>query len=222
VKNLTAALQPMQDSIQPLLDTISQIDWPTLQTRMTQGCERLAILGWALPMSFTPRELVEIAEKGGANEEIEDYMFEYFTADGGRNFLSLRNNVLRSEDLVGWHALLEECFDSYDRGHYLVLIPALLSVIEGAVAHNAGKFNSSQLKPNKLAADLENDAERDSIKLLIWRSVRLVLDKLFKHSDFKGPPPGELNRHWILHGRDQSQWTQIDAIRLFNLLSTIS
>jgi hypothetical protein len=232
-ESLAATFQPIQNqllataaaissSVQPLLDTLSKIDWPKLQAQMEQSCERLANLGWTLPMSFTPGQLVELAEHGNTNQQVEQYMLDYFTFESDRFFLDLRSDVLGSTNLVGWRDLLEQCFDAYDRGHYLIPIPALLSVIEGAVAQNAGKLKVGQVNPKKVAADLEKAAQPGSMNFLVWRSTRVVLDKLFASSDFGGPHPGELNRHWVLHGRDHTQWTQTDALRLFNLLSTVS
>jgi hypothetical protein len=222
-KSFTEMFQPMQTTIPaPLLNSLSKIDWPKLLSQMGQSCERLANLGWALPMSFTPRELVELAEHGNTDQQIEQYMLDFFTLDDGRSFMSLRRGVLASAKLVGWRALLEQCFDAYDRRHYLVVIPALLLVVEGAMAQNAGKLKVAEVDPKKFAASLEKAAQPNSIDFHIWRSARVVVDKLFAPSDFGGPHPKKVNRHWILHGRDQRQWTQIDALRLFNLLATIS
>jgi hypothetical protein len=219
---LAKLLEPMQDELSATATAISKVDFPKLQLEMKQSCERLANLGWTLPMSFTPGQLVELAEHGNTDEQIEQYMLDYFSVENGCFFLALRRNVLASANLKGWRALLEECFDAYDCGHYLVPIPALLSVIEGAVARYAGKLRDRQVNPKKLAADLEKTAQPGGIRFLVWRSSRLVLERLFAGSDFRGLNPGELNRHWVLHGRDQMEWTQTDALRLFNLLATIS
>jgi len=222
-KSLTEISQPIGTTIPaPLLDSISKIDWPKLLSQMDQSCERLADLGWALPMMFTLRELVELAEHGNTDQQIERYMLDFFTLEDGRSFMYLQRGALASANLVGWRALLEECFDAYDRGHYLVEIPALLSVVEGTMAQNAGKLNVAEVDPRKFAASLEKATQPGSIDFWIWRSVRIVLDKLFAPSGFGGPHPKKVNRHWILHGRDQTQWTQVDALRLFNLLATIS
>lgn len=172
-------------------------------------------------MKFTLRQLVKLAEHGNTDQQVEQYMIDYFTFESGRFLLDLRSDVLGSVHLGGWRNLLEQCFDAYDRGHYLIPIPALLSVIEEAVAQNAGKLKVPQVRPEKLAADLEKDRKRGSIGFLVWRSTRVVLDKLFANFNFGGPHPCELNRHWILHGRDHTQWTRTDALRLFNLLATI-
>jgi hypothetical protein len=215
-------LAELQSSVQPEIDAVLRIDWAKLRAQMEQSNDRLANLGWTLPMSFAPAELIELAEHGNTDDEIEKFMVDYFTAENGQFFIELRNGVLSSSNLLGWRRLLEQCFEAYDRGHYLVIIPALLSVVEGAVAETAGKIKSGRVEPNKFAADLEKASTVGSMNFLVWRSVRMVLDKLCASSHFGGPNPGELNRHWVLHGRDQTQWTRTDALRLFNLLATIS
>ena len=173
-------------------------------------------------MTFSPRELVELVEHGSTNQDVEQYMLDYFTQAQGGHFRHLRGSVLCSQALRGWRGLLEQCFDAYKRQHYLVSIPALLSVIEGAVAENAGMLKTRRVNPKTIVLDLENSAPPGSMELLLWRSTRIVLDALFANSDFGGPHPGQLNRHWVLHGRDHTQWTQTDALRLFNLLATIA
>lgn len=201
--------------------TLAKMDWPKLVAHVKESCERLALLGWTLPMTFTPRETVELLERCKTDIQVEQYMLEYYTVEDGRFFLSIRDKVLRSGTLAGSRVLLEQCFDAYDRGHYCIPIPALLSVIEGGVAQKADKLKTPTVNPKPLAAGLEKAAHPDSVQFLRWQSTRIVLEKLFARSDFAGPHPREVNRHWILHGRDQTQWTQADALRLFNLLATI-
>jgi hypothetical protein len=149
-------------------------------------------------------------------------MLDYFTSESGRFLLNLRSDVLGSTDLADWRNLLEQCFDAYDREQYLIPIPALLSVIEGVMAQKVGKLKPRQVTPQKFAADIEKTTRSGSIAFLVWRSARRVLDKLFASVNFAGPHPGELNRHWILHGRDHTQWTRTDVLRLFNLLAMIA
>ncbi len=46
---------------------------------------------------------------------------------------------------------------------------------------------------------------------------------LFQFAPFDGDKPVFINRHWILHGRDNdsASWTVADALRLFNALQTV-
>ena len=218
---LSATAAAMFSSVQPYSDKLSKINWPKLQVRMQQSCERLANLGWTLPMRFTPYEMMELVKYSESDQDIEQYMMDYYTSEGGRSFLELRTDILSSANLVCWRNHLEQCFDVYDREQYLILIPALLTVIEGAIAQKAGRLKSKSVKTMAHASEVENAKDPRSVNFLVWHSIRLVLEKLFADSDFGGPHPGEINRHWILHGRDHTQWTRMDAIRLFNLLATI-
>jgi hypothetical protein len=60
-----------------------------------------------------------------------------------------------------------------------------------------------------------------SLTLIVWKNINRFFEELYKGSDFDGPRPWGLNRHWILHGRDTTQWIQADSIRLFQALDTI-
>ena len=42
-------------SIQPLQASLARINWPNIQVQMEQSSQRLANLGWTIPMSFAPR-----------------------------------------------------------------------------------------------------------------------------------------------------------------------
>jgi len=83
-RNLTAVVQRAQAQIGPVSEGISsavhllaeklaEIDWPGFHAKMQESCERLANLGWTLPMSFTPRELIELAEHGNTDEQVEQF-----------------------------------------------------------------------------------------------------------------------------------------------------
>jgi len=220
LNRLQKELAASMASVQLSLD-LSKVDWPKLHARLGQSCERLASLGWTMPMGFTAREQVDLSERG-KDQQVEQYMLNHFTVEGGRNFLCLRGRVLSSANLVRWRPLLEQCFQAYDRGHCLVLIPALVSVTEGALAQIVGKLKDRRTRARGFAKDLVNTAPPDSIMFFSSRSAQVFIDNLFAGSPFDGPHPGRLNRHWILHGRDHTQWTQADALRLFNLLDTIS
>jgi hypothetical protein len=55
----------------------------------------------------------------------------------------------------------------------------------------------------------------------MWTSVVLFLDHLFASSDFQSASPAFINRHWILHGRSATEWTEVDVLKLVNALATL-
>ena len=63
---------------------------------------------------------------------------------------------------------------------------------------------------------------QESFTLALWRATDAFIGELFQRSDFDGPRPTGLNRHWILHGRDETAWNQADSLRLFQATDTIT
>jgi hypothetical protein len=126
--------------------------------------------------------------------------------------------------LVGsfFSSLLEQCLESYERGNYLICVPALIAVLEGAIAFPEGVafihgWGRRAFFDCKIA-----DCDSDLLSRALWESMDIFVSHLFEHAPFGGARPPRLNRHWILHGRDVPDWGQAEALRLFQALQTLS
>jgi hypothetical protein len=133
----------------------------------------------------------------------------------------VQKDLLAAPLLAPWRGLLDEAFEAFWAGHLQIVVPALLMVIEGAVAIESGNRGAANLKVLAMAADTKTRQEPQSLDALVWRSLKRWLDKLFAYHTFAGPRPPTLNRHWILHGRDAGPWEKTDVVRLFAALHTI-
>jgi hypothetical protein len=182
------------------------------------GAARLARFGWTVPMQMGLRQMLEILEETDA-DAIDNYFLDFYHSDAALSLRSLRG-ISRSQLLSRWGALLEQCFENYERGQHLICIPALLTVLEGAIAVPEGAIlvNSSQRKA-LFEAKIEEGGDLEGT---VWESLRIFFDNLYRNSDFNGARLSNLNRHWILHGRDEPDWRRADALRLFHTLFTLS
>jgi hypothetical protein len=125
--------------------------------------------------------------------------------------------------LKTWRTLLAQCFENYEAGKHQICIPALLSILEGVLALPEKEYF---IKPqeridffkNKVASSSGSTAE------LLWKTLDTFFAMLYAKSDFNtGSRPTSINRHWILHGRDEPDaWRPADALRLMHALSTVS
>lgn len=198
-----------------------------LEEAVRVGLERLhrtsvdlAAQGWALPMSLTPAETYEILE-AGSPAAIDELFVRLYNADEQRHFKRLAEELLNRDVLALWRILLEQTVSAYRRREFAIIIPALLIVCEGILMRAEG--NNTRVRPVVCErAEAEQRESPESINAILWRNVSRFVDELFKHSDFSGMPPGRLNRHWILHGRDASSWSQADCLRLLQAVDTIS
>ena len=190
--------------------------WPeeNLEQKFLDTAKKLAHFGWTIPPQMIPRELFELSTSSDG-ETVDAGFINFYRRTGNAPGVGIGSPRLRR-----WHPLLEQCLESYDRGNYLICVPALIAVLEGAIAFPEGIafMHGSERKAffhRKIA-----DCDSDLLSLALWESMDIFVSHLFASAPFGGTRPPRLNRHWILHGRDAPDWRQADALRLFQALST--
>lgn len=185
---------------------------------LTPHARRLGDLGWTMPVNEYvdfPVRLLHFVEP----EDLDAAFVQLYSLDGGARFAHLSRDLVRAPELSRWQPLLAQCLAAYTRGEYLVAIPALLTAYEGALAVVVDRPHA--MKPRQLASDELAAADRN-LERILWASVDGFTMRLYGSSDFAGDPPPVLNRHWILHGRDEPRWSQADCLRLLQALQTLA
>lgn len=56
---------------------------------------------------------------------------------------------------------------------------------------------------------------------MVWDTIQQFVNDVFGNSDFTGTEP-RLNRHWVLHGRSNANWTRTDCIRLLQAVRVLA
>jgi hypothetical protein len=105
-----------------VLPDFSKLD---LEESVRNGFRTMAARGWTVQMSLTPRDLAELADK--TPDEADEFFVAFYTENDFAELRKVRGEFARRPGLARWHALLEECFASFEKGHHLITIPALLS-----------------------------------------------------------------------------------------------
>jgi len=201
---------------------------PELARRIVEGLRRsataairLAQLGWTVPMWATPGQVVEIL-KSGEEATVDDRFVAIYSSGGGEVFQRLVRDLVSQPPLVKWHPLIHQCVEAYHREHFQITIPSLLTIIEGILAHSAADNGTRLIRlAHSKVAQLENDGP-NRIIFVIWQTIETFVTELFAKAPFLGPRRQVINRHWILHGRDATTWTQADSLRLFQAIHTVS
>lgn len=156
------------------------------------------------------------------NEHIEGFFLEYYSMNNGENLELLIAEIKKDNSITKWLPLIDDCYVAYRNGHKMVVVPALIAVIEGIQSQKIGILRTGQTKmiaPTRTKANQAHPTEIDSI---LWKSVLAVTEKLYMPSNFASEKPDFINRHWILHGRDSSEWGDIECIRLFNYIGSLT
>ncbi|EOP02067.1 hypothetical protein ICS_05701 [Bacillus cereus BAG2O-3] len=211
------------------LSFLHDIDWEEVDRPYKEAAESLGQKGWTIPMKMTTSDKIKLAEIQDQNEL--DLIFQQFY-EIEENYVYFKSTILEHRLVQEWREFLIQCFDNYERGNYLIVIPNLLIIIE-SLAHSLisprfQKYISPNKKPRLNVRDqykkVMKEIETNRIYIIRYISVLEFLCCVFKSGNFDKRPARLpiINRDWVLHGRDNPHhWEKVDALRLFNAIHTI-
>ena len=178
--------------------------------KIEDNVELYSETGWPIPELLTPKELLDLYENADIST-IDDKMVTVYD-EGTPDFGFFKEEIFNSKELEEWHHLLTECFWCYSHQKYQVVIPALLSILEGILAKKLNRIDKSINIHNWLKSKLSK--KDPSFDILYLKSINKFLAHLFKSIDFKNRTHPKLNRHLVLHGRSSRKWNKSDALKL--------
>ncbi|MCY9056123.1 hypothetical protein MOE90_21020 [Bacillus spizizenii] len=155
-----------------------------------------------------------------SQEEIDNFFVSYYEEDDFKEMRGLKRTLLDGLDKK-WHELIEDSFSLYEGGKFRMLIPTLMTIVEGEISEVA----ESAEVGGRLIGDFKNSFSSETDKLIViscYSALKFFDKRLFKTHKFYKNRREIINRNWVLHGRDDPQkWSKADAVRLFNTLSTM-
>ncbi|MEH7236228.1 hypothetical protein [Bacillus sp. JJ1562] len=152
-------------------------------------------------------------------KQIDDVFVHYYEVDSKKNYLTAKSCILDEID-ERWINVLNDCFELYEAEKYMVIIPLLITIIEGEISN----ITESNLFGKKLLNEWEARILSEQEKMLIIVSHSLfkyLSSTMFAYKQFSVERGSEINRNWVLHGRDNPNlWTKVDSLKLINTLAT--
>ena len=134
--------------------------------------------------------------------------------------LSLR--LIKRKRLATWRALLREGLWAYRRKRYRLVVPAMLATIEGLVCEITGTIREKGMNAHVNWDKRSTKPPEGFLVHVHWCAATSFLGGLWSRSDFGGPQPDGLNRHWVLHGRHPQIGGRADALRLLAAVDFIA
>ena len=193
-------------------------NWRKAHAALEVDAEWLGSAGWTIPLWADPRLVKRLRQAPG---DLDDAFVRHYTKQGGTNLRTLWEELAASRGMRPWRTLITESVASYEDRRYAIVVPALLSVVEGAVA-KAGRSLKQQPRP-KTDTRRMRSATDAGMRRLMWVSIEGFVKSVFGDAPFQSARPVILNRHWVLHGRTSTRWARRrECIRLFHALGTIA
>jgi hypothetical protein len=187
------------------------VSWSLQRHEIPLAIEKLAARGWTVPPSCTPGDVVALSRLSGEN--VDAWMVAHYATRTMDAAEFIEEYVPRTRPLA------TQAASAVQRGEHALAIPSLLSMIEGGIAalttsHSVGKLRD-ELK------DYSSHFAKNPIFVLSDSLSRVFGEQLWKSAPFGGARPNLINRHWVLHGRDDpAAWTVVDAYKTLNALTT--
>lgn len=197
---------------------ISRITNPNCYTAQEPAAKRIGEFGWTVPTWATVDFVSGIPEDASAQTVDRIFLSAYRKIDR-RNEATLLSACLSRQFLRPWRVTLGDAVWAYRARRYRVVVPALLTVLDGTVqrAANHPTATTNVKRMVEHATKIEPGIVR-----LAWISIKSFVDATFLNHPFSSSPPSRLNRHWILHGRDTASHGRTECLRLFQALDTLS
>jgi len=217
-EDFAAGLRELEARMQAAL---AKVDWDRLRAGLEQvpvHAEALGAAGWTMPNWSTPGEVADILREARTSD-IDDVFLRHYEADDGALIEELRTSLQSHGSLARWQPLIAECVSAFDAGQYRLVVPVMLTVVDGAVVSFGDKPRLTN--PVKSIPDILKSQKDGSMLKAAWISVAGFVHGIFKSHSFEADAPDRLNRHWILHGRDEPNWSKIDALRVMQGVDTI-
>lgn len=193
-----------------------QIDYE----RIEQITNNNSKYGWTLTGNFGISAYLNDDLLDQPLEYLDDYFYGYYQDDEWSHYKETKEAILEEIDSK-WTEILDECFACVERDQYKVAIPTLISIIEGEIS----ELSESEMVGKGLISIFKEKIGTDKRELdaiMLYSLHHFLESELFIRRDFADSRRQLINRHWVVHGRDDPKhWTKVDALRLINVLSTI-
>lgn len=153
-----------------------------------------------------------------SERDVDSLIDHYLTTD--EVFDQTVSNCNLSDNIV-----FNQSIEAVKNGHYNLAMVGLIAVLDKTLAEYSGQINNPRLKP-RYQAIIQKVEDRgdhfiddiDGKDYLLLITYPEALSSFVDNSDFSKDEPHILNRHWIMHGRTQKEYTKLDCHKILNMI----
>lgn len=188
--------------------------------RLQQITDLNSNYGWTMTNEMNSLEYFEDSLLGMPESEMDDYFFKYYSRNNWENYHRMKNKIINNIENQ-WKELIGECFTSLENNNYKSIIPTLFTVIEGELSFMFPNKKKTQGFFDELNVRASSE-KSEFIQIALYSISKCMDNHIYAYTDFSEKRKTFINRHWVLHGRDNPvHWKKVDAIRLLNVLSSL-
>lgn len=158
----------------------------------------------------------------------EKWIEDYYFGNNEQCFQELLNHCKVNLKTKSKKHLMDECEQAYLNQHYHLACVGLFSLADGLLTEFTENNVTSVSKRLKKLYDtmiVDKPASNHDVRLFFILDAMFYWDEendakeikcrpLFSFYDFNNPEPDFLNRHWIVHGRTERNFSRLDVLRI--------
>ncbi|MFP7737516.1 hypothetical protein ACLHDF_30295 [Priestia aryabhattai] len=185
-----------------------------------KGSENIGKWGWTVPFSFGLVHVKYFENDNLTKEDVDTFFYDYYSSNNDE-FDKMTNSILKNKCIYQWHEAIKQSVYAHKNNMFILSISTLIPVLEGILS--TFESNKSNIRMMKVCKDMLNTTDDEAlVDKIMWTSCYHFISALYKKSDFSKTEPEIINRHWILHGRTAFNSSEIDSLRIFNAIETVS
>jgi len=186
-----------------------------------KAAEKMGNYGWTIPFSLPVGYVSSIGKNIPTRENINSFFMEFYSKEENSNFERLIRDIMQRDVIKKWHPALKQCIEAHRNGMFILSIGTLLPVLEGILS--TFEEDKENIRMKKICTNmLESYKDGPFVDKLMWTSCKHFINALYEKSKFSEAEPEIINRHWILHGRTAFNNLEVDSLRIFCAIETVS
>lgn len=182
--------------------------------------KRGARFGWVMALELPyPCYKDIVSDDVNSQQDIDEFFINYYLEDFEGH---LKKHLLQTKNVLpeSLQNLLCESIWAFENKKNQVCVPALFSVLEGALVNLSNQGNRKAIR-YKDGIDHAVSHDKLTIIAIPLISISWFLDFAFCKSDFDQDDFSELNRHWSQHGRYLEPLNEKPALQLFSAVALV-
>ncbi|MEY9980460.1 hypothetical protein [Lysinibacillus sp. RC79] len=196
--------------------TLPKLNYEEIRTNIKHNSR----YGWTLTGGMSLGHYLDKVLRNMNQDQLDEYFFQYYTTNDNSFFKETETHLLK---FIEPHRkeLLKDCLDNFVNNNYRIAIPSLMTLIEGEVT-DILETKDYGWKLNDKMSNAAKDEEEKFYQITTYSTYDYLRRELYKPHKFDTKRRNMINRHWVLHGRDNPNvWTKYDGLRLINVLSSL-
>lgn len=208
-----------QDNIAQIQDAWEKLDVAKESLRQITKVRNILIDHQVVYWDYFDSEFMRnILDSGN----IEKCIAELLGKNSSKNLKKQINACIQSIESKTKKALFSESIFAFNKGKYFLCVVGLVAILDYLLSQSSGSTeigikNRVKLIERKIVDGFKLNSSELS-EILLCSTFSSVIVSLSESKDFGGSEPQKLNRHWIMHGRSNREYSAFDCIKLIRII----